>query len=689
MTIDELNALVQDAYDAAFAFETQLTRIYLVAFDRAAKSASESFRSQAVVAAGFVAPDIDSLHAGMTQQEADDAASVRRKAAEAVAVALAAIGLGAIGTELMDALALRGAENFDLEILRVLRQTIDQGVREGWSVDQTALQIQKVFEGVSPATAQLLAQTELTTLVNERALQAALSVNEASSKPLYKTWRTRLDGRVRPAHLSTEGQTVPVDQPFNVGGYSLMYPGDTAAPFRLVARCRCRMDYSTSLTASAEEATVMGMETNELTAGLVVTIEETEDESPEEDAGEGGVEEPMSWKALLAIEGQPTEDGRLIDVGSLTWRDLPLSLMAMDETGPGGHVGAEVAGRIDNIWRDGNEIWAEGVFSDGEFGKKICSLVAEQSLRGNSVDLAVLQSEYRNADTGAPLTEEELMDAFFGDEIPILFVVTEGVILASTVCPTPAIAGAEIMLASGTVRMTFQFVERDAITASAAGLAPLHPPLDWFSNPGLTGPTPLTVTKDGRVYGHAALWNSCHIGEPHGPGICVPPPRSEMQYEIFHHGAVETAEGIDVPCGQITMSTLHAGRDLNWKATLQHYENSGIAVADVAAGEDRYGIWVSGGLRPDIPAERVRELKAGALSGDWRQVLGRGLEFIAALVVNIPGFPIPRPEARVVASAAGEEEVLALVAAGVVTDEDVEGMTRQEYLRKIEMLTAE
>jgi hypothetical protein len=156
---------------------------------------------------------------------------------------------------------------------------------------------------------------------------------------------------------------------------------------------------------------------------------------------------------------------------------------------------------------------------------------------------------------------------------------------------------------------------------------------------------------------------------------------------VFHHGVVETAEGHDVPCGQITMSTLHAGRDLNWKATLEHYEHSGCAVADVVAGEDKHGIWVSGGLRPNLDASKVRELKAGCLSGDWRQVIGRGLEFLAALVVNIPGFPIPRPEARIVASALGEEEVLALIAAGVVTVEDEQGMSRREYLRQIGVLT--
>ena len=127
---------------------------------------------------------------------------------------------------------------------------------------------------------------------------------------------------------------------------------------------------------------------------------------------------------------------------------------------------------------------------------------------------------------------------------------SKAIILASTVCPTPAINGAEIMLASGMQVHRFSFTPRVAeepLTASAAGLAPLHPPGIWFDDPHLTGPTPLTVTDEGQVFGHAALWNSCHIGEPNGPGICVPPPRSGMSYEIFHHGAVETIEGDDDP----------------------------------------------------------------------------------------------------------------------------------------------
>jgi hypothetical protein len=367
--------------------------------------------------------------------------------------------------------------------------------------------------------------------------------------------------------------------------------------------------------------------------------------------------------------------------------------MALDETGPGGHEGARVAGRIDNIWRDGNEIWAEGVFNSDEFGSHIAELVSNQSLRGNSIDMAPLAYEYRD-ENGNVLEGDAIMEALFSDQ-PLVFVVLEGVILASTICPTPAIGDATVMLASGSLRMSwFQDQDYDGtdfalqLTASAAGMAPLHPPAAWFENPNLSGPTPLTVADDGKVFGHAALWNSCHISEPSGPGVCVPPPRSGLSYECFHHGALTTQEGHDVAVGQITMSTFHAGSDLGWRAAREHYELSGAAVADVRAGEDRHGIWVSGALRPDLPAAKVREMKAGSISGDWRQVIGKGLEFIGALIVNIGGFPIPRPSAHIVASALGEEEILSLVAAGIVEPaEEIEGLSRRSYLRKIRSLT--
>jgi hypothetical protein len=110
------------------------------------------------------------------------------------------------------------------------------------------------------------------------------------------------------------------------------------------------------------------------------------------------------------------------------------------------------------------------------------------------------------------------------------------------------------------------------------------------------------------------------------------------------------------------MDTGHAALRANAKVAAAHYDNTGAAVADVAVGEDAFGIWFSGVLRPTITDDQLHALRAsGRISGDWRTI-GGNLEMVAGLVVNVPGLPIPH---TMVASADGVQT--ALVAAGVVT----------------------
>jgi hypothetical protein len=100
----------------------------------------------------------------------------------------------------------------------------------------------------------------------------------------------------------------------------------------------------------------------------------------------------------------------------------------------------------------------------------------------------------------------------------------------------------------------------------------------------------------------------------------------------------------------------HASLEASASEAVRHYDDTASAVADVHAGEDAYGIWVSGALRPGTTPEQIRSLRASAPSGDWRPIKG-SLELVAVCQVNVPGFPIAR--ARVASG-----QVMALVAAG-------------------------
>jgi hypothetical protein len=193
--------------------------------------------------------------------------------------------------------------------------------------------------------------------------------------------------------------------------------------------------------------------------------------------------------------------------------------------------------------------------------------------------------------------------------------------------------------------------------AALVASIPVDPPAAWFNQPKLTGPTPIKVTRDGRVYGHIATRDICHIGIS---GECTQPPYSASGYAYFRTGSILTAEGSEIAVGHLTMDTRHAARNASPAATMRHYDHTGTAVADVAVGDDEWGIWVAGALRPGVTPEQVRVLRSSPISGDWRRI-GTSLELVAALAVNVPGFPVPRVHGLVAGAA-----VQSLVAAGML-----------------------
>lgn len=189
--------------------------------------------------------------------------------------------------------------------------------------------------------------------------------------------------------------------------------------------------------------------------------------------------------------------------------------------------------------------------------------------------------------------------------------------------------------------------------ALVAGAFPVKPPTEWFSKPEFQRLMPLSIDKDGRVSGHIAAWHQSHIGMAGS----IKPPKSRSRYAFFQTGQLETAEGDLIDVGQITLSGGHAPLNATVADAVAHYDNTQSAVMDVAAYEDRHGIVVAGALRPNVTDEQLREIRASAVSGDWRPINGH-LELVAVCAVNVPGFPIPR--ARV---ASGTP--VALVAAGI------------------------
>lgn len=197
-------------------------------------------------------------------------------------------------------------------------------------------------------------------------------------------------------------------------------------------------------------------------------------------------------------------------------------------------------------------------------------------------------------------------------------------------------------------------VGMSALVASVA----THAPAEWFRDPELDGVTPLTITEEGRVFGHIAGWKTCHGAYEQ----CVVPPHSSTGYAHFLLGEVLTTEGT-VPVGSLTIGGGHAGDRLRARAAREHYDNSCSVFADVTVGEDAHGIWCAGWVRPGTAPEMIHAARASKLSGDWRRI-GGSMEMIAALAVNVPGYEILR-----VAASIHNGEQISLVAAGMVAEE--------------------
>ena len=380
---------------------------------------------------------------------------------------------------------------------------------------------------------------------------------------------------------------------------------------------------------------------------------------------------PMAGPAftipVVIIEGVQTSDGRMVQPEALTWRNPPMPLMGLRETTDYGHTGAVIVGRIDQMWRDGTTISASGHFDTSDDGLEFARLVEDGMIVGVSADIADTTSEVTVTAIGEDGFPTEVADT-----------ITAGEIMGATVCPFPAFAGAYIVLGDGTdgpapipqtptpeqAAAGIHVLSTKACAPCEAGAlvassVPLAPPREWFEDPGLAEPTKLTVDSDGRVFGHLAAWGTCHIAA--GGGRCVTPPRG-AEYSFFRTGYVVTADGAEVPTGPITVNTGHASTDprMSAAAAMAHYDNTGSAVADVAVGEDEHGIWLAGAIRPTASDEQVHMLRASAVSGDWRPI-GRGMELVAALAVNRPGFPITKAVTH-------DGELTSLVAAGMVID---------------------
>jgi uncharacterized protein with gpF-like domain len=120
-----------------------------------------------------------------------------------------------------------------------IRNVINRGIEEGLPETDIARMIFAIAPTKSASRAQTIARTE-THAASQAAAQATA---EAIDLQMTRVWVSAQGERTREDHIEADGQRRGMYEPFDIGGDSIMYPGDPSGSAGQVINCRCCVVY--------------------------------------------------------------------------------------------------------------------------------------------------------------------------------------------------------------------------------------------------------------------------------------------------------------------------------------------------------------------------------------------------------------------------------------------------------------
>jgi hypothetical protein len=115
----------------------------------------------------------------------------------------------------------------------LLINNISRGQEEGIGTDAIARRVSQEMPEINRSRARTIARTETHGAANYGAQGAA----ESLGLEMVREWVSAEDSRTRPSHDRANGQQRGMDEPFMVGGASLMFPGDPSGPADETINC--------------------------------------------------------------------------------------------------------------------------------------------------------------------------------------------------------------------------------------------------------------------------------------------------------------------------------------------------------------------------------------------------------------------------------------------------------------------
>lgn len=115
-----------------------------------------------------------------------------------------------------------------------------KAIERGASTEELKAELETLGR-FSEFRADVIARTEVQAAYSNGTRDGLSALGEYG--PVEKEWLSAVDARTRASHLEANGQIVPFDQVFSVGGVTMVGPHDLSAPAAETIQCRCTTLY--------------------------------------------------------------------------------------------------------------------------------------------------------------------------------------------------------------------------------------------------------------------------------------------------------------------------------------------------------------------------------------------------------------------------------------------------------------
>mgnify|MGYP001181271160 FL=1 len=134
--------------------------------------------------------------------------------------------------------------NVSQRIANRIDKVIKDGQADGLTLREIARNIETQIISISRSRAQLIARTETHNAASYANHNYHQRVKDDYGIPMVKQWVATNDLRTRSIHADANGQKVPMDEDFTVGGVPMSFAGDSRGGAKNVINCRCVILYA-------------------------------------------------------------------------------------------------------------------------------------------------------------------------------------------------------------------------------------------------------------------------------------------------------------------------------------------------------------------------------------------------------------------------------------------------------------